>query len=322
MTRLKVKIRYFHIWQVLGKRPFATVQKREPITCPSCGAVYDSPFCPECGCAYKKHQKTSFFKDSFSSIPFLNDDAKRTFTHLLLRPGYMMRDYINGRNSSYLAPLTALIIFYAFLALISSVAAPYTPDNDSRKNLVWIQESFGQVASAQDSTDVSRKIGEKISGIGNTISKAYIWLHLDTLPEEVDTRLEQSVASVESTLRSQGVPRFLSDLILMTLSIWLVHRKKYKMSFSASAATASYLLCQVCFFMYFALLVSLGKNEDIDGILMAVLMLVDFRQLFGISWGKSFWQTIKVLLMQLAINALVIFTALCAILVLAASSLL
>ena len=27
-------------------------------------------------------------------IPFMNDDAKRTFSHLLLRPGYMMRDYI------------------------------------------------------------------------------------------------------------------------------------------------------------------------------------------------------------------------------------
>jgi len=29
---------------------------------------------------------------AFDDIPFLNDDAKRTFAHLLLRPGYMIRD--------------------------------------------------------------------------------------------------------------------------------------------------------------------------------------------------------------------------------------
>ncbi|MCR5409155.1 MAG: DUF3667 domain-containing protein [Bacteroidales bacterium] len=27
----------------------------------------------------------------------------RTFTHLLLRPGYMIRDYINGAHERYLA---------------------------------------------------------------------------------------------------------------------------------------------------------------------------------------------------------------------------
>ena len=40
-------------------------------------------------------------------IPFLNDDSKRTFSQLLLRPGYLMRDYIlRGKHESYLAPLT------------------------------------------------------------------------------------------------------------------------------------------------------------------------------------------------------------------------
>ena len=41
---------------------------------------------------------------TFESIPFLNNDAKRTFAHLILRPGYMMRDYIQrGQHEHYLA---------------------------------------------------------------------------------------------------------------------------------------------------------------------------------------------------------------------------
>ena len=44
-------------------------------------------------------------------IPFVNGDAKRTFSHLLFRPGYMMRDYIlRGQHERYLAPFTALVL--------------------------------------------------------------------------------------------------------------------------------------------------------------------------------------------------------------------
>jgi hypothetical protein len=65
-----------------------------------------------------------FYKGAFDSIPFLNEDAKRTFVHLLLRPGYMIRDYIKGDHERYLAPLTSLNVFYPFFALVSAVMRP------------------------------------------------------------------------------------------------------------------------------------------------------------------------------------------------------
>lgn len=74
----KACIRLFHIWQVLGYNPWKKPR------------------------ASKKKGK-DFYKGAFDSIPFLNDDAKRTFVHLLLRPGYMIRDYINGNHDRYLA---------------------------------------------------------------------------------------------------------------------------------------------------------------------------------------------------------------------------
>ena len=324
MKRIKAAIRLFHIWQVTGKRPFTKGQdKLDKITCPSCGTDFDTPYCPQCGQPYETHRKDEFYKGTFDSIPFLNDDAKRTFVHLILRPGYMIRDYIRGRSSSYLAPLTALIIFYAFLALVSSIAAPYTPSGSSQSKVEKMQEIFGNIAATQqDSTAIGRKMEKKITGIGDAVTSAYVWLHLDTMPQEVDTRLEQSVAAVESTLRSQGVPRFLGRLILLTLCIWLVFRRKYRLSFSASATTASYILCQFCFFMLFAVLVSLGKNEEISGTLMAMLMLVDFHQMFGISWKRSLWQTIKVLLTRLAMSGILILAVALVILGIAASSVL
>lgn len=96
-----VRRRAFAIWQKLGYFPW-----RKP--------------------AKVREGKTSrdFYKGAFNDIPFLNDDAKRTFQQLLLRPGHMIRDYISGQHERYLAPLTALIIFYAFFALVSSVLQP------------------------------------------------------------------------------------------------------------------------------------------------------------------------------------------------------
>ena len=55
-----------------------------------------------------KKSKDGIFKGTGETIiPFLNDDAKRTFSHLFLRPGYMIRDYIRGQHERYLAPFTA-----------------------------------------------------------------------------------------------------------------------------------------------------------------------------------------------------------------------
>ena len=97
---LQTRLRAFAIWQKLGYLPW-----HKPV-------------------ASRKKGSRDFYKGAFDSIPFLNDDAKRTFMHLLLRPGYMIRDYLRGSHERYLAPLTSLIIFYAFFALVSAVLQP------------------------------------------------------------------------------------------------------------------------------------------------------------------------------------------------------
>lgn len=103
--KLAIRLRAFGIWQKLGYFPW-----RKP------AEARDE----------KRKNKSSrdFYKGAFDSIPFLNDDAKRTFTHLLLRPGYMIRDYIKGDHERYLAPFTSLIIFYAFFALVAALLQP------------------------------------------------------------------------------------------------------------------------------------------------------------------------------------------------------
>ena len=263
-----------------------------------------------------------FYSGSFDSIPFFNEDAKRTFVHLLLRPGYMIRDYLRGQRDRYLAPLTSLIIFYAFLALIASVTAPYSTADDPMtewakgifagayqeqlSDEAWAPDTLMAVAPDPAAAARAMKARDKVLGMNRFIAETYVLLHLDTLHDEVNTRLEQSIAAVEAALRGKGVPRFLGHLISLSLCVWLAFRRRYGFSFSASAVTASYILCQFCFFMFFSILVTLGRNDDIGGLLTAALMWVDFHQLLGISWKRSLWETIRIVLLQLAFGVAIL----------------
>lgn len=305
IDRLPARLRLFHIWQVTGRNPFkhADEPHLEPTKCPSCGHEVSTPYCPYCGQPYIRKNK-SFFHGSFDSIPFLNDDARRTLVHLLLRPGYMIRDYMNGMSARYMAPMTCLIIFYAFLSIMLGVLSPevhtYTGDGQEAGTV-----DVDEVDSLQDdnvaefgSLEVSLGLNDTVPGISHMLQfvhKGYVYLHLDQNPQMVDTRTTASIAALEGALRSQGVFSFVWQLVFLTLAMKVVFRKNpTKMDISASATFASYVLSQMCFFMMLALLVSLGKSHSLGVAIIAVVLIVDFVQFFQIGRKQAFIYAIKV----------------------------
>lgn len=269
--RLAVRRRAFAIWQKLGFLPWSKKKT--------------------------KSRKGDFYKGAFDTIPFLNDDAKRTFVHLLLRPGYMIRDYIKGQHERYLAPLTSLIIFYAFFALISSIVNPeyssYHPQDRSDGNSFRdsILVSSASQAERSDSIDIEFNRHKAVVKAVK-LTEAIDLLSLDKHPERVDTPAKASLAALENALRSQGVYLFLGQFLLLWCAMCFALRKK-DMSKSACAAATAYILCQFCFFMFFSLFFG-GKDKGEIGIgLMAVLLVIDYAQLFGISWKKGLKLTVK-----------------------------
>ena len=258
----KSRLRAFAIWQKLGYLPW---RKRKE----------------------KKDRKRSgdFYKGAFDSIPFLNEDAKRTFSHLLFRPGYMIRDYIKGAHERYLAPLTALIVFYAFFALVSAVMQP----------VQLSRMDFNPIGNLDVKDFEKPEQAERFLLLKNTlgtIQKGWVYLHLDQYPEEVDMQHESSLAALEGTLRSQGIPLFAGQFFLLWVAMSLALRR-YKLRMSAYAAASAYILCQFSFFMLFALLFSFGKSAEIGVILILVLLMWDYHQWLGAPWKKSFWLVLK-----------------------------
>ncbi len=269
--RLAVRLRAFAIWQKLGFLPWSKKKS--------------------------KSRKGDFYKGAFDTIPFLNDDAKRTFVHLLLRPGYMIRDYIKGQHERYLAPLTSLIIFYAFFALISSIVSPdyssYHPQDRSDARCFRDSVLVNSARQAERSDSIAIEFDRHKALVKAVkLTEAIDLLNLDKHPERVDTPAKASLAALENALRSQGVYLFLGQFLLLWCAMCFALRKK-DMSKSACAATTAYILCQFCFFMFFSLFFG-GKDKGEIGIgLMAVLLTIDYAQLFDFGWKKGLRLAVK-----------------------------
>ena len=273
----KVRWRAFRIWQKLGYLPWSRPKK--------------------------KSKKGDFYEGAFDSIPFLNNDAKRTFVHLLLRPGYMIRDYIGGLHERYLAPLTSLIIFYAFFALISSIVNPEFP---SQKNVDQTNEEAVQAQAVIDSLSTTEGFHFEKDVNLEKIDMYFYLLSLDRHPELVDTPAKASLAAFEGAMRNKGINLFLWNFLLLWMAMWLALRKR-GMSISACAAASAYILCQFCFFMFFSLFLSKQHQGEIGVGLMAVLLTIDYHQLMGEGWKKSFRLTLRTgLFYLLVITALVV----------------
>lgn len=252
----KSRLRAFAIWQKLGYFPWHRPKEK----------------------AAGKHSR-DFYKGAFDNIPFLNQDAIRTFSHLLLRPGYMIRDYIKGDHERYLAPLTSLIVFYSFFAL---VAALLQPAEQRRKNFA----PDTNVEADYYENPHQAKAYSLMKNTLATVQKGWIYLHLDQYPEEVDTQNETALAALEGSLRSQGIPLFLSQFFFLWLAMALALRR-LKLGMSAYAAATAYILCQFSFFMLFALLLSFGKSGSIGILLMFLLLVWDYHQWLGIGYKQS-----------------------------------
>ena len=279
---LKVQRRMFAIYSELGYVPWR------------------KPAAPR-----KRKKKDGVYMGGRELIPFINEDGKRTISHLLFRPGYMMRDYIiRGDHEHYLAPFTALLVFFSVLTLLLAVVKPgAVNDSQVQGRVAHLQSKIGMEV---DSTKIleptinltvsSKDPDDAFAGFMRKFRKleikALILTNLDKFPEEADKPWEQSLAAIESDLRSKGVPMFLGSFLLWWLLLWTILRK-YQIGFSGAAAVSAYFLCQCCVARALLMLFSWGQRTELTWVMYAILLAIDYHQLLGIPYKKAIGLTVK-----------------------------
>ena len=90
--------------------------------CATCGTRYDGNYCPRCGQSAKIGRYS--FKNAF--LLFLdvwglgNRGMFRSIRDLILRPGYMIRDYLRGMQMAYFPPFKMFFLLLALWLVVDS----------------------------------------------------------------------------------------------------------------------------------------------------------------------------------------------------------
>jgi hypothetical protein len=96
--------------------------------CANCGAALHGPFCAACGQAVKpldppvRHVVGEFAQEFFD----VDSRVLRSFRQLLLSPGFLTREHVEGRRAPWLSPLKlyllASVAMFAVLAIVGNTS--------------------------------------------------------------------------------------------------------------------------------------------------------------------------------------------------------
>lgn len=115
---LKEQYRRFRTWQ---KKPTYHWDKDvAEHCCPNCGHVFSGNYCPICGQqGGDGHITWRWVRESILEVWGMDSRSlPRTLLHLLLRPGYLIGDYISGHRHACYKPVNMLFIVALFYAII------------------------------------------------------------------------------------------------------------------------------------------------------------------------------------------------------------
>ena len=120
MINLKEKYRRYQEW-MLHPHQVAPLSE-EMHQCATCDTCYEGNYCPRCGQSAKIGRYS--FKNAF--LLYLdvwglgNRGMFRTLRDLIVRPGYMIRDYLRGMQMAYFPPFKMFFLLVTLSLLVDT----------------------------------------------------------------------------------------------------------------------------------------------------------------------------------------------------------
>jgi len=251
--------------------------------CINCGHHYSGRICPQCGQAgtwthYTWKQIILNFLDIWGMG---NRPMFRTLGELFWRPGYMIRDYLNGHRQFYFPPfklvavLVVLLLFVGWLTgthALSPVGLAYEITGFNGAN--DLEEIKSYIQSQFESSNIS--ISSSVIPIINTVSWI-VWL-----------------------ISKNMLYEWLFIGAILVICIWIAFIKVNKYNFVETYIFLTYVLALflICL-MPFILLYRIYHIENsflhrLTGAMLLVyipavccLLVLVFKQFFGLSWMST-----------------------------------
>ena len=152
--QLKEKYNRFKEWQLQPHQVAPLVN--EPHECATCGTHYEGNYCPRCGQSAKIGRYS--FKKAF--LLFLdvwglgNRGMFRTIRDLILRPGYMIRDYLQRMQMAYFPPFKMFFLLVA-LSLIVETGLNVKMENRLKSTQEQFVQGVNNAFAEKDNSSVT-----------------------------------------------------------------------------------------------------------------------------------------------------------------------
>lgn len=257
----------------------------EDTECSHCGHVFRGNYCPRCGQNRNAGKsKPKFVKTFREAYPQLSNNFVRTMIHLLLRPGYMVRDYFLGHRVIYQNPINAFIVAISIITLCRGMAYQV------------MQKDAGEASFVETVSKAVEGNYLKQAKDNKNMYAAYSkWKHDQETPQ---SRLELAFDVVVDKLSSDTMLALLFLFPVFGITSYLVLRKR---PFHGRRLTVTE------HYLFFTYLYSSAVVMLDDYFLPTFLYVAwAYRGLYGMSWLRALWTTTVVVL----IVVLVIIVAL------------
>lgn len=236
-----VKRRAFRIWQMTPHQvaPMNEVQH----TCQSCGTSFQGNYCPRCG----QSSRIGRFSFKIAFMLFLdvwgmgNRGMFHSIRDLILRPGYMIRDYLSGCQSAYFPPFKMFFILSTISLLISNgigfnkeeTQTPPQEITETKATVVKGKEVDAQTVQFLNKIpQFMKKAQEKaptlLGFLMLLILSVPLYLFFRRCPTLPDLRYSEHVVALVYTSNMYSIYQIVADLIpflsdaIIILSIFMV----------------------------------------------------------------------------------------------------
>ena len=296
MVELREKYRQFRAWQ---QRPYEVAPlKDESHECATCGTHFEGNYCPRCGMSsslgrYSAKKAFLLFLDVWG---LGNRGMFRSLRDLVLRPGYMIRDYLQGMQMAYFPPFK---MFFLLAALSLLVATGMNISGENRFDTVYknfsqeLHDSLEPEAGSLEAPDYKSGAADQQDAAARQEAIArQVSMDTEALSNMVYEWTVKHMSFVSMVL-----------LLLFTGPLYLLFRKapaypgmKFSEFFVAMVYTTNMLSVYSIVFNFFCL----SPMFEIASYLLAI---VPIKQLSG----YSYWRTALYILVALIVFAVLFF---------------
>ncbi len=258
--------------------------------CLNCGTEYEGRFCPECGQRASVGRLTmlSVLRSFLAVAGFSNGKLWKTLLHSVTRPGHMIREYLQGKRTYYIKPLNLLVVLSLLFVILQNVL-PINLFSDG--NSVEMTEDTRAILAQADSLEHSGE-GTKISINGMELSE----------------KIKPIVDTMEDWFRgNMGYYRLLCQLLLIPGTMLCFRKSKTypKSNLPENFFIQVFVSNQLMLLDLLWLLCSWGRYR-LPTLIFLLVLIYDYKQLFGFSWGRTTWKVALVYLWALIIMILLI----------------